>query len=357
MMLSVFWYSSVDYMVQNLPGGWFTMSLSVVSIIVLALALLYMVSKIFSVPTLNRRIKEEFFQLGATLVILLMLVSVEYTMESSGGLLYGTDQKIEDLMSSMTGFYVVGGEKDMLNPFDVSYVYLISSLDCIKEEMKQSAEYVNERETFMYLGLTGVLDGVSIPVPIRNIFVWTDYWNDILDRYVKTEENMWLALAGYFQINLLQWIEASMFAIYLPLGILLRSIPFTRGGGAAIMAIAITSYFFYPFFLGLFYFNGPQLPSTCSVDFEYEPAPVPDDEKRCPLDPTAVLSIIEGDSESSSSGPKIPVLDVSGMSRIRMYTYYYPFLAMLICVIIVRALAQILGGNISDIGRGMVRVI
>jgi len=176
---------------------------------------------------------------------------------------------------------------------------------------------------------------------------------------MKTEENMWLALAGYFQINLLQWIEASMFAIYLPLGILLRSIPFTRGGGAAIMAIAITSYFFYPFFLGLFYFNGPQLPYTCSVDFEFEPAdPIPDESKKCPLDPTAVVSLIEGDDDDNFiSGPKIPVLDVSGMSRIRMYTYYYPFLAMLICVIVVRALAQILGGNISDIGRGMVRVI
>ncbi len=353
-MLSVLWYSSIDYMVQNLPGGWFTMSLSVISIILFVLALLYMASKLFSVPTLDRKIKEEFFQLGATVIILLILLSLETTQ----GLFLGSNVLVEDMMSRMSGFYIVGGENDALNPFDVAYVYLISSLDCIKEEMKQSSEYVNERETFMFLSLTAVLDGASIPIPLRNIFVWTDYWNDILDKYVKTEENMWLALAGYFQINLLQWIEASMFAVYLPLGILLRSIPFTRGGGAAIMAIAITSYFFYPFFLGLFYFNGPQLPSTCNVDIEFEPPPIPDEEKKCPLDPTAVVSLIEGeDDDAFVSGPKIPVLDVSGMSRIRMYTYYYPFLAMLICIIVVRALAQILGGNISDIGRGMVRVI
>jgi hypothetical protein len=357
MMLSVLWYSSIDHMVKNLPGEWFGISLTIMLIILFVLALLYMLSKLFSVPTLDRKIREEFFQLCATGIIVLILATVSFTLDEFGGLLYGTESQIEEMMSSMSGYYIVGEEGWSLNPFEVSYVYLISSIDCIRDDFEQAVKYVDERETFMYLSLSAVLDSTTYPVPLRNIFVWTNYWQDILDRYVKTEENMWLALAGYFQINLLQWIEASMLAIYLPIGILLRSIPFTRGGGAAIMAIAITSYFFYPFFLGLFFFNGPQLPSTCDVDFEYELAEIPDEQKKCPLDPTAVGSIIEAEEEGDVSGVEIPVLDVSGMSRIRMYTFYYPFLSMLICIIVVRTISQILGGNISDIGRGMVRVL
>jgi len=353
-MMAVLWYSSTQQMLQNLPGGWFSLSLLVVSVILLVLALLYMVSKIFSVPTLDRKIREEFFQVGATLMIIFILVGVETT----GGLILGTNQSLDDMLSSMSGYYVVGKSNMGVNPFDVAYVYLVSSMDCLKKEFKSSVDSVNEKETWLMFSASGTVLTVNLPIPIKTILVGAGLWDDIISEYVRAEENMWLALAGYFQINLLQWIEASMFAIYLPLGILLRSIPFTRGGGAAIMAIAITSYFFYPFFLALFYFNGPQLPGTCSVDFEVEKAPIPEEQKKCPLDPTAVESLIEGDSESNvNSAPRIPVLDVSGMSRVKMYTFYYPFLAMLVCIIVVRAISQILGGNISDIGRGMVRVI
>lgn len=354
MMMSVLWYSSTQQMMANLPGGWFSMSMIVVTLIMFCLALLYMASKIFSVPTLDRKIREEFFQLGATIIILLMLAG----LDSTGGMFLNTNQYLDDLMSSMSGYYVVGQSGMGVNTFGVAYVYLISSMDCLRKDFKDAADSVNEKETWMMFAVSGTAVSVSIPIPIRTIMVGAGLWDEILSDYVKAEENMWLALAGYFQINLLQWIESSMFAIYLPLGILLRSIPFTRGGGAAIMAIAITTYFFFPFFLAIFYFNGPQLPSTCSVDFTVETAETPPEEKKCPLDPTAVASLIEGEKDTNQeSAPKIPVLDVSGMSRIKMYTYYYPFLSMLICIIIVRAISQILGGNISDIGRGMVRVI
>jgi hypothetical protein len=356
MMMAVLWYSAVDTMLSNVQayGGWFSISTSVIGVIALTLALLYMVSKIFSVPTLDKKIKEEFFQLGATFMLLLIMVSMEVTE----GLFLGTNKHIEDLMSSMSGYYIVGEDTFPVNPFNIVYVYLISSMDCLKEDFTDSANKVSEKETWLYFTVSATVLSAPVPIPIRTIMVGLGVWDDILNHYVKAEENMWLAIAGYFQINLLQWIESSMFGIYLPLGILLRSIPFTRGGGAGIMAIAITSYFFYPFFLALFYFNGPQLPSSCNVEMRVEPDEVPDEQKKCPLDPTAVLSLIEGDDESNAdTGPSIPVLDVSGMNRIRLYTFYYPFLALLICLIIVRSIAQILGGNIADIGRGMVRVI
>lgn len=350
MMMSILWYSSTQQMLQNLPGGWFSISMLVVSIIMFSLALLYMVSKLFSVPTLDRKIREEMFQLGATVVILLILAGLETT----GGILSGTNQHLDDLMSSMSGYYVIGKENMAVSTFDVAYVYLISSFDCLKKEFKESVDVVNEKEKWTVFSMTGTVFSVSIPIPIRNILISSGIWDEILDGYIKAEEIMWISIAGYFQLNLLQWIEASMFAVYLPLGILLRSIPYTRGGGAALMAIAITTYFFYPFFLALFYFNGPQLPEACSVDFEYETAEF-SGVKKCPLDPTAVELLF--DELENPSPSRIPVLDVAGLNRIRIYTYYYPFLTFGICIIIVRSIAQLLGGNISDIGRGMVRVI
>jgi hypothetical protein len=352
MMLSVLWYSSVDSMVSNLPGEWFSICLLVISLIFLILTLMFMISKIFSVPTLDRKIKEEFFQLGATVIIIFLLAGI-----SSSGSFLNNNQSFEDTLSSMSGYYILGYSGAGVNTFEMSYVYLVSALDCVRIDFKNSVDFVNQRETWLYLNAGVTLIQTQIPIPMRTIFVGLGVWDEILNEYVKAEENMWLSIAGYFQINLLQWIEASMFAVYLPLGILLRSIPFTRGGGAALMGIAITTYIFYPFFLSLFFFNGPQLPYTCSVDFVFEEAEQ-EPSKKCPLDPTAVVSLIEEDESSNAeSKPNIPVLDVSGMNRIRMYTFYYPFLAMLVCIIVARTITQILGGNISDIGRGMVRVI
>lgn len=356
MMMTVLWYSAVQTMTSNLEGwlpGWFSISMLVVGLIASILVLLYMVSKIFSVPTLDRKIKEEFFQLGATVIILSLLVALQTT-----GNILNNNQVFEDVLSSMSGYYVVGIEGMGVNNFGVAYVYLISSTDCLKNDFRDAANEVNEKETWLMTSIGATVFSVPIAIPLRYILVSQGLWDDILRNYIKAEEVMWLSIAGYFQINLLQWIEASMFAVYLPLGILLRSVPFTRGGGAAIMAIAITTYFFYPFFLALFYFNGPQLPSACSVNFEVETTEIPDSEKKCPLDPTAVLSLIEDSEETNKdTGPSIPSLNISGLNQIKVYTFYYPFITMLICLIIVRVIAQILGGNISDIGRGMVRVI
>jgi len=349
------WETSAQTFASNLPGEWYTISLLVVTTIAFALILMYMLSKIFQFPQLESTIKRELFQLIATLLMITILLGFEKT--TSFAIASGVD--LRDMISEKAAEQLLGKQGYQVNVFDASYVYLISTTTCLKKsfEEAQSNEY-KEMLTRMSAGV--YVFGGNLPLPLSQIFLST--WKDLMTSMMRAEDVMWLSIAAYFQINLLQWIEASMVTVYLPIGILLRSVPFTRGGGAAIMAIAISLYFVYPFLLTTLFFSGPPLPKECKVTIEVEgqPSKTVNAPKVCPSDPTAIEAYYGGESTSGGGGEgskSLPTLDISGFQVVRLYAFFYPFIAMVGTLLFARSLAQVLGGNISDIGRGMVRVI
>ncbi|MEM0437842.1 MAG: hypothetical protein QXU54_00920 [Candidatus Micrarchaeia archaeon] len=359
------WETSAQVLAQNMPLEWYGIAMSVVMIIAFMLIILYMASKIFSSRTLEMAVRREFFQLAATVLLITFLMAFA-TTES---FIIAGNKDFRDMIGGAAAEQILGKTGYQVNIFDVSYVYLLSSLKCLKSEYNRLLK-LQAYEMIPRMGVSLNVMGALVPLPIPVILdLATDAWGKLMVAIMDAEEILWLSLAAYFQINFLQWIEASMVTVYLPLGILLRAFPYTRGGGAAIMGIAISLYFVYPFLLTVLFVNAPPLPDKCSVAVEIveeEEETVKEGKKMCPADPTAIESLIEesqGNKPAGSSGyGKLISSDVGGFSqdtagRIRLYAYFYPFVAMVGTFLFARSLTQILGGNIADIGRGMVRVI
>jgi len=361
MLLTVdsLWETSAETFAKNLPGEWLAISMTIVMIIAFFLVLLFMLSRLFAVRQLESTIKREMYQLGATVLLIMFLA----TFQNTSSFVIAGDHDVRTMVSEKAAEELLGKKGFSVNIFDVSYVYFVSITKCLKHDYtvqfhKQGLESI----TRIFLSLDVI--GAQVPIPLSLIWLQTGVWKMFMEAMIIAEEIMWLSVATYFQINFLQWIETSMVTVYLPIGILLRSVPYTRGGGAAIMGIAISLYFVYPFLLAIMFFNGPQLPGRCSVEIEESPPAPPTSfagKKLCPADPLAVDEFLKGDSGASGSGgdtsSSTPSMDVSGMGVVRMYSYFFPFVAMVGTVICARTLAQILGGNIADIGRGMTRVI
>ncbi len=355
-MLAVLWDTAASNFVKNLPTEWYAVSMSVVFVIAFSLIIIFMLSRLFQAHNLEATIKREMFQLFATVIMITLLLGIQ---QAGNRFLIAGNNDIRDMIGEKAAEQLLGKQGFEVNIFDVSYVYFISAEKCLKSRYQgylddQSQEIV----TRMSLSLD--LWGNQIPLPIAPLFI--PMWKSLMTSIMHAEDVLWLSISVYFQINFLQWIEASMVSVYLPIGILLRSIPFTRGGGAAIMALAISLYFVYPFLLTMMFFNGPPLPAECSVNIQTpegggsQAASTPP--KVCPNDPTAVEAYFGGSGGGAGgSSSAMQKLDVSGFDAVRMYAYYFPFVAFIGTVLFARALAQMLGGNISDIGRGMVRVI
>lgn len=357
-MLAVLWDTAASNFVKNLPGGWYTTSMLVVAIIALALVLMFMISRLFQAHSLEPTIKRELFQLLATVIMITLLLGIE---TSSNMFLIAGNKDIRSIISEKAAEQLLGKQGYSVNIFDVSYVYFMSAQKCLKSRYQS---YLDDQaqEIVTKISMSLSVIGNQIPIPLSPLFAST--WKSLMLSIMRAEDVMWLSIATYFQINFLQWVEASMVSVYLPIGILLRAVPFTRGGGAAIMSIAISLYFVYPFLLTMMFFNGPPLPPECSVSVDVEPGggstPTTKPPKVCPNDPTAVEAYFGGSQGSTGAGgvaTSPQAMDVSGFDAVRMYAYYFPFVAFIGTVLFARALAQLLGGNISDIGRGMVRVI
>lgn len=358
------WETSAQVLAQSMPLEWYGIAMSVVMIIAFILIILYMVSKVFSSRTLEMAVRRELFQLAATVLMITFLLAFT-TTES---FIIAGNKDIRDMIGGAAAEQILGKTGYQVNIFDVSYVYLLSSLKCLKSEYNRLLK-LQAYEMIPRMGLSLNVMGAIVPLPLPVILdLATGAWGKLMLAIMDAEEILWLSLAAYFQINFLQWVEASMVTVYLPLGILLRAFPYTRSGGAAIMGIAISLYFVYPFLLTVMFVNAPPLPDKCSLAVEIveEAEAVKEGKKMCPADPMAIESLIE---ESQSKAPvgssgygNLLSTDVGGFSqgtagRIRLYAYFYPFVAMVGTFLFARSLTQVLGGNIADIGRGMVRVI
>ncbi|MEM3363883.1 MAG: hypothetical protein QXS93_00015 [Candidatus Micrarchaeia archaeon] len=354
-MITVLWDTAAQNFAKNLPLEWYGASMLVVMIIALSLILIFMLSRIFQAHNLESTIKRELFQLGATVIMITLLLGIQQSVDK---FLIAGNTDIRDMISEKAAEELLGKKGFEVNIFDVSYVYLISTQKCLK---KTYEGYLNDQTAEILSRLSASFDvlGNQIPMPLAPLFI--PFWKSLMTSIMRAEDVMWLSIATYFQINFLQWIEASMATVYLPIGILFRSIPFTRGAGAAIMAIAISLYFVYPFLLTILFFNGPPLPPVCAVSVtapEEGGGTAAKPPKVCPNDPTSVEAYFStGGGAGGTAGSLVQKIDVSGFDAVRMYAYYFPFVAFVGTVIFGRSLAQVLGGNISDIGRGMVRII
>ncbi len=155
-----------------------------------------------------------------------------------------------------------------------------------------------------------------------------------------------------------------MAAVYLPLGLIFRAIPITRGLGAAMMGIAITLYFVYPFVLAIMFLSGPPLEGI-TISVEEKPAQAEgggSKPKICPADPTAAIELLDNpqfkpDSPQSKAASERMSSALGAFSLIQLYAYFYPLVAMFVSLITANAITSILGGDLSGISRSIFRVL
>ena len=219
-------------------GFWFANCVLAIIVMALIMGILYVISTSFNLMGLKRYAVSEFMQLAATAVMVIFLVSIISIGQTfiSGqvtckGEVYSTADATDEIQRPdiIIGASICRTEEKL--------VYFNSLYEKIREEVNAPPDKMETRYYFM--------------ITVFGITIYQGSWEESTHRFVEARHSiaakiisMMLSLNS--QLFVLKYIQASMLTVFLPLGIILRVLHFTRGIGGFFIALAISMYFVYP---------------------------------------------------------------------------------------------------------------
>ncbi len=319
------------------PGGWEPVALTAVLIAFFIVAIAYMIGRAFEVRELKQWAKNEFYQAAASAILVIGLIAlVDVFMGQAASIVTG--------VANQQGWEIGrSGDPTEGNPFAVAHDILDHTIDCAKglyrklfvlnmliEPVEKTAFEVGGIDTQTFWALTPVVQA-------------SHYFCSRLS---------FLLIAAYTQRHFLYFIEQTMFTVFLPLGIILRAIPYSRGAGAFLVALSIGLYIVYPVTMTILVGTwGPSL-STCAL----QPAGTVEIDDNCAVD---VASIGKTTYEAQRNIPWYLKWLEQTLANfgIMFWLMWVPIVSAIIVFTFVRTMTSYLGADIGEIGQGLIKLI
>jgi len=222
------------------PGSWESIAMLIVGIMILLSVIVYVLGRVANAPRWILWGKEEFVQAIITAALVGALLAITITL---------TDMSEE----------IIGGD-----PFTYSHAYLDEQLS-LSQGMRSEIYMMKVLSDFLansiQLGVgyetVIIVDGVPIPVrvmaeaqPLKGLKIVTTLLSMLFCEVIFVS----------FMIGLVKAILVlfeGVFYVVLPVGVILRSLVFTRSSGATLISLAIGCYIVFPLLLASsIYFMG-----------------------------------------------------------------------------------------------------
>ncbi len=327
-------------------GSWQSISMTALMMMFLLVVLAYMLSAMFGSRELKMWAKAEFLQVVASsffVIALLVLVQamVISVSQVSNNIASTMSPQPPATIPTPSGPAIV---LDWGNPFALSHYYFDMQINCAKKYYR-AIFWVNlilepmEKAVFPTGGMDEITGWVlSGPV---GIMYWIAHNIDFL------------LLVNYFQRHLLLFIEDNALKVLLPVGVVLRIMPYTRGAGGVIMAIALGLFFVYPLTYVVILGMMPRsqctavVPSVYSSDFCES------------IDPTCAAQIIAFINEQSNfTDTNTFITQVSSdLNMMFISAIVFPIVNFTITLTFIRSILQFLGADVAEMGEGIIKLI
>ena len=344
---------------------WMVIAIIAVMFSSLLSAIMIMVSRLFQLPTLEQWAKAELvFSLSTVFLVLFLIVLVE-----------GVEPLLVDVVSEMTavnfgaqeGYLIELPQGQDITLMDYSFAYMNSVFSCTEGIFKfllklnfplELASSIRV-DAFMF----DVVSGWAYKGPVQTIKIIANYITFTMFIY-------------YLFIHVMRFLHATALAVFLPLGIVLRQFPPTRGSGAFIIAFAIGFYLIFPLSYILVTNVVPQT-LACPVLPEFEglneitsyknanPAKAMDVMLWSEAHQSGFIGTISAIS-SYIAGVDLDPLEVvpdpleitaGRAAGFSINMCCLPFLAMIITMSFILSGTNLFGANLPEVGRGFIKLI
>jgi hypothetical protein len=168
---------------------------------------------------------------------------------------------------------------------------------------------------------------------------------------------VYLALFNYVQYYILQFSQFTMLQIFLPIGLILRSFPVTRGAGGLVTAFALGFAFVFPISYVLIVAMMPNTHALCSQVNVMKEEAVNAHQDPCLNNEGAILEkYYQLKAEKGKLGGISAFLSES-INIFFLQSMFYPLVALVITFTFIRQTSSLLGADLAEIGRGLLKII
>jgi hypothetical protein len=332
--------------------NWEGMALTAVLASFFIVALGYMIGFAFNHAGIKKWVKSEAYQaLASALLVVGLIMFVNLGLgamsavtadiaHASGGLQFMK-------WDAATGTYVTDpAGQDVNNPFVLSELFIDENLQCLKTWYLRIflADTLVEPVSDFTVDIAGGTGGLSMSFLLGPI---------VSALYFASHNVVFLLIANYLQRHLLIFIYQTMFPVFLPLGIILRILPVTRGYGGFLIAVALGLYIVYPLSYSAL------MLTTRQMDIEQCRLSISAGEARG-IQITDEASFTYFKSRSDRTLDTV-YSDINILQKTMMFFVYrsflFPLTALTLVFTFVRATASFFGADVGDMSRGLIKLI
>lgn len=356
--------TGLSYFTPSFYADWRTISIGVAAIAVLGSAGLIMLSRILSLKNLEQVAKSEFVYAASTVLIVVMTVAMIQLAEPmlggpSNSLARTLYLSAFGQLSTLPATPTVDGQP-VETLIDWMKLYMATPTNCVQQFMD-------------------VLYGLEVPVGAVTSVYMEIFMSEhasgfgmkwVEERIMNATQSFAFYMYIFFLIahsmNFVKYYAGFFFSI----GVILRSFPPTRGGGAYVMALSFGLYFVFPLTYILIATLG--LPHVQSNLLTFDPTaggtgayvcslPQPVDMRpwQCGTADTGKMmefsELIKANREQLSSVLSVELIDFE--KHLVNSICVFPFVAFVVLLTFVLNTTSLFGGNIPEIGRGLVKLI
>ncbi|RLG20049.1 hypothetical protein DRN67_00980 [Candidatus Micrarchaeota archaeon] len=329
--------------------AWYESAIAAVLASFFIVAIGWMLARGFNHAGLKRWVRSEMYQVLANAFLVVGLIAIV------GIVLNAVSLVTADIATAMGGLEYSDVDTGLPtgvavdNPFILAQLFLDENIHCLRIAYLDAyiADSWIEPVSQFSIGIAG-MDAVSASTPLSII---------VSALYFMAHNTAFLLLANYFQRHLLIFIYQTMFTLFLPIGIVLRTLPVTRGAGGFFIALAIGLYIVYPVSLSAMMLTARDPTSAlgtagCSLTLNAEEL------RGIHISDQASFQYHVGRATRL-----FPAID----ERINLYSNAFPFflirsfllplIALTLVFTFVRTTAVFFGADIAEVSRGLVKLI
>jgi hypothetical protein len=344
------WANSINDSVraQWEGGSWLTLSVLAMLMLLFLVAIAYMASALIGSRELKMWAKAEFIQvIASSALVLLFLILVQAMVVASSAIAYASSNSmgVNFALPDEASLPPETVAQKQANPFALAHYYFDTQLNCAKKIY---------RIIFWWNLVIEPLEKLTFPTGgMEEVSGWV-FSGPVGMNYWITHSIQFLLLAEYFQRHLLIFIEDNMLTVFLPVGIVLRILPYTRGAGGVIMAIALGLFFIYPMMYALLL--GVLLGEFQTVSCLVATPSI----YSCDSADPACASLTIAALKEEKIVEDIGLLDEYFFAPIRMLfiaSFVFPLVNLTLTLTFIRATMQFFGADVAEMGQGLLKII
>jgi len=309
--------------------------------------LLQMAAKALSLQGLNMWVRAEYAQVAVSFLIIFFAV----VMVTSG----------KDVANALTANLAtasgnipltneITSSNNLGNPIRIGQAYLLTLTRCEADIYSAIFIYNFPSEFFSKIGLDAMgVETIGGGYALGGFVSLFHFLNNNL---------VYLALFNYVQYFILQFSQYTMLQVFLPIGLVLRAFPVTRGAGGLITAFALGFAFVFPICYVLVVAMMPNAGAICSqVHVKILPEAEASHSDPCLNNAGAQMAkYYQLKSETGRMNGIISFLQQS-INIFFLQSMFYPLVALIITFTFIRQTSSLMGADLAEIGRGLMKII